>query len=314
VSNPTSLSEIDYERTFDTFAITRGGCAMATTIKTSFAKLKQNLEITDLQGSTVSTRQQNVRDAVAKDFTILNSFVTGSYERSTMIAPLKEADVDIFVVLDPSYYKVDGYASLLDSVRRTLLKTYTKTPKISRNGQAVSITFTDFGVDVVPAFNRKGGGYLIPDSAGKRWIETDPGVHQSILTNANTAHNGDLVPVIKMIKGWNRQINRSFRSFYLELIAIEIFRGITLSSDSSAVPYFFDKGRTRVKTKAVDPAGFGDQINGLDGVSTVAEAVSRFDTAWARAVKAEEYERNGKTDLAVGEWIKIFGEYFPAYG
>jgi hypothetical protein len=31
-----------------------------------------------------------------------------------MIAPLKEADVDIFVVLHPSYYKTDGQASLLE--------------------------------------------------------------------------------------------------------------------------------------------------------------------------------------------------------
>ncbi len=35
---------------------------MATTIQQSFQKLKANLEITGLQASTVSTRQNNVRD------------------------------------------------------------------------------------------------------------------------------------------------------------------------------------------------------------------------------------------------------------
>jgi len=35
---------------------------MATTIPESFLKLKENLEITDLQVSTVSTRQKNVRE------------------------------------------------------------------------------------------------------------------------------------------------------------------------------------------------------------------------------------------------------------
>jgi tRNA nucleotidyltransferase (CCA-adding enzyme) len=147
---------------------------MATTIASSFARFRSNLEVTDLQSSTLSTRQQAVRTAVEKDFTVLKSFLTGSYRRSTLIAPLKEADVDIFVGLDAAYYKADGHAALLDKVRATLLKTYTKTPKISRNGHAVTITFTDFVVDVVPAFNRKGGGYLIPDSVGKRWISTDP--------------------------------------------------------------------------------------------------------------------------------------------
>lgn len=163
---------------------------MATTIASSFAKFRSNLQVTELQSSTLATRQQAVRNAVEKDFTVLKSLLTGSYKRSTLIAPLSEVDIDIFIVLDSSYYSSDGYAALLDKVRATLLKTYTKTPAISRNGHAVTITFTDFVVDVVPAFNRKGGGYLIPDSVGKRWISTDPTVHEKVMSSQNAAHNG----------------------------------------------------------------------------------------------------------------------------
>lgn len=287
---------------------------MATTIATSFAKFRQNLEVTDLQGSTLSTRQQAVRTAIEKDFSVLKSFLTGSYRRSTLIAPLKEADVDIFIILDPAYYKAGGHAALLDKVRATLLKTYTKTPKISRNGHAVTITFTDFVVDVVPAFIRQGGGYLIPDSIGKRWISTDPTIHVTLMSNQNSAHNGDLVPVVKMIKRWNREIGRSFRAFYLELIAIEIFHNVTMSNDPSAVRYFFDHARSRVKTKAVDPAGFGDQINGLASASSVNVAIKRVELAYGRAVKAEQFASAGKIGDAVAEWQKIFGSYFPSYG
>ena len=96
---------------------------MATTIQQSFQKLKENLEITGLQKSTASTRQENVRNAVAEELDVLDSFLTGSYARSTMIAPLSEADIDIFVVLDPKYYESDGQAGLLDKVKRALLKT-----------------------------------------------------------------------------------------------------------------------------------------------------------------------------------------------
>jgi hypothetical protein len=64
--------------------------------------------------------------------------LTGSYARSTMISLLKEADVDIFCVLDVSYYsRYSGPGALLDAVRNTLLRTYTTTPSISRNGQPV---------------------------------------------------------------------------------------------------------------------------------------------------------------------------------
>jgi tRNA nucleotidyltransferase (CCA-adding enzyme) len=143
---------------------------MATTIESAFQKLKENLEPTGLQKSTISTRQNNVREVVEKDLTVLDSFLTGSYSRSTMIAPLKDADVDVFIVLDSEYfYNYDngqngGQAGLLDLVKRTLRKTYTKTPDISRNGQAVTIRFEDFVVDVAPGFKIKDGGYLIPNS------------------------------------------------------------------------------------------------------------------------------------------------------
>ncbi len=146
---------------------------MATTIASSFQTLKANLEITSLQQATVATRQRNARDAVAR-LTVLDSFITGSYKRHTMISPLSEADVDIFVVLNVSYYSANGYGTLLDRVRKVLLETYTETPRISRNGQAVTITFTDFVVDVAPGFYRQGGGHLIPSTTEQRWIPTNP--------------------------------------------------------------------------------------------------------------------------------------------
>lgn len=287
---------------------------MATTIVTSFQKLKENLEITGLQKSTASTRQENVRNAVAEELDVLDSFLTGSYARSTMIAPLSEADIDIFVVLDPKYYESDGQAGLLDKVKRALLKTYTKTPKISRNGQAVTITFTDFVVDVVPAFNRKGGGYLIPNSVQKVWIATNPKTHVDIMIEKNKNHNGDLVPIVKMIKGWNRNINYSFVSFRLELLAIEIFENVTISDYSSGMRYFFDKGRERIKYKAKDPVPYGGEISGLRNATTQEEAVSKFESAYNRAIKAEQYAKNDSIENAVIEWRKIFGDYFPTYG
>lgn len=287
---------------------------MATTIASAFHRLKENLEITGLQRSTVSIRQQNVRGAVENEMKVLDSFLTGSYSRHTMIAPLKEADIDVFTVLDPSYYDKDGQARLLDKVRRVLLETYPRTPKISRNGQAVTITFADFIVDVVPAFHRAGGGYLIPNSIKNEWISTNPKVHVELMNEENSKHDGDLVPVVKMIKGWNRNINYAFESFYLELSAIEILKNVTISNYPSGVRYVFDKGREGIKFKIKDPVEYGGLVNGLRNVSTVSEAVSRFETAYSRAIKAEQYERDGDTESAINGWGKIFGSYFPSYG
>ena len=52
----------------------------------------------------------------------------------------------------------------------------------------------------------------------------------------------------------------------------------------------------------------------ITGPATNKDAVSRFETAYNRARLAEQYTARGNTELAIGEWRKIFGGYFPAYG
>ncbi|MBR0960886.1 CBASS oligonucleotide cyclase [Bradyrhizobium japonicum] len=292
---------------------------MATTIQSSFEKFRSNLEISDLQATTVSTRQTNVRKVVEDGMTVLDSFLTGSYSRSTMIAPLKEADIDIFVVLDAKYYhnyngQNGGQGGLLDLVKRTLLKTYTTTPAISRNGQAVTIRFSDFMVDVVPGFYREGGGFLIPNSITKTWLPTDPKKHVELMSAANEAHNGDLVPLIKMIKAWNRSHSAYFRSFHLEVLALQILNNVTISNFSSGARYYFEKGIDLIKKQNVDPAGYGDDVGRYITGADVEEAVRRFQLAYDRAIKAEQYAANGRIGDAVEMWIKNFGGYFPAYG
>lgn len=288
---------------------------MARTITQGFDQLRQNLEITDLQGETVSTRQQSVRSALDDGLTVLETFLTGSYRRSTMIAPLKEADVDIVAVMDPSYYQWDGQASLLDKVKRVLLKRYPTTPKISRDGQAVTITFTDFCVDVVPAFNRQGGGYLIPDSIQKRWIETDPKRHVEIWAEANKKHGYKLVPIIKMMKAWNKMHSALLRSFSLETLTLQTLDGVTISDYPSGVRYVFDKARTRIRSGVFDPAGYGGNVASyLDTYEKVNQVVTRLESACQRAVDAEALDSRGRPDLAFDKWRMIFGDYFPAYG
>lgn len=288
---------------------------MARTITQGFEQLRQNLEITGLQSETVSTRQQSVRSVLDDGLTILETFLTGSYRRNTMIAPLKEADVDIVAVMDTSYYQRDGQVSLLDKVKRVLLKRYPRTPKISRDGQAVTITFTDFCVDVVPAFNRQGGGLLIPDSIQKRWIETDPKRHVEIWAEANKKHEYKLVPMIKMVKAWNKMHSALLRSFSLETLTLQALSNVTISDYSSGVRYAFDKARSQVRSAVYDPAGYGGNVAlYLDTYEKVNQVVTRLETAYQRAVKAEGLDQRGRPDLAFDKWRMIFGDYFPAYG
>jgi hypothetical protein len=192
----------------------------------AFERLCRNLELTRLQEKAVATRQQNVREAVAAQLTVVDDFLTGSYRRHTLIGPLKQTDVDIVVVLDRSY-REQGARAVLDRVRMALLKEYPRTPKISRNGQAVTITFNDFIVDVVPAFALPwwswNTGWEICDSMTDAWITTNPKKHVELSSTGNRSHKSQLVPRIKQLKAWNRHAGHQLRSFHLEAVAWSIF-------------------------------------------------------------------------------------------
>ena len=293
---------------------------MAKTVADAFRTLKTNLEITGLQKTTVAERQQSVRGVVESGLTVKDSFLTGSYSRSTMIAPLNEADIDIFFVLDNSYFyhynnQNGGQAGLLDIVKKMLRKTYARTPDISRNGQAVTIRFTDFVVDVVPGFNREGGGYLIPNCIAQTWISTNHKTHVDIATQANIRHNGDFIPLVKMIKGWNRNIGRHFGSFHLETLVLSILDGVTISDFPSGARFFFDKARDLVRHQNPDPAGYGGDVGSyINTQEKIDEAVSKFQLAYDRAIKAEDSARRGGARDAIETWGRVFGDYFPSYG
>lgn len=288
---------------------------MAKTIDQGFKELLGNLQITGLQEATVSTRQQNVREAVEDELSVLDSFLAGSYRRSTMIAPLKEADVDIFVVLDVKYYEQNGQAALLDRVKRVLRKTYTKTPDISRNGQAVTIVFTDFKVDVVPTFYRKGGGVFIPDSQRGVWIATDPKKHIELWTAANKAHNNDLVPLIKILKSWNKSRDL-LRSFHLEVLALSVLNdNVTISDFPSGARFFFDKARDKIDRKLPDPAGYNEDVAAhVNTQEAIDNIIKRLKWAYETSLEAERLAQNGRIEAAFGKWSSIFKGYFPAYG
>ena len=108
--------------------------------------------------------------------------------------------------------------------------------RICRNGQAVTITFTDFCVDVVPGFHRQGGGYLIPDATGGRWLSTDPKRHVEIWSAANQAPEGDLSPLVKMLKAWNRAHGGFLRSFHLEALTLAILNNVTITDTPAPNP------------------------------------------------------------------------------
>ena len=283
----------------------------------AFERLRSNLELTGLEESTVARRQQNVRDVVATQLTVVDSFLTGSYRRQTLIGPLKDADVDIVVVLDRNY-RDRGPRGVLELVTKTLLVKYTRTPKISRNGQAVTITFSDFIVDVVPAFVRPwwvswDESWEICDSGSDSWITTNPKKHVALSASGNRVHGGHLVPRIKQLKAWNRAVDEPLRSFHLEALAWSVFGTSWLwhehvRSDWVSARSFFDKARDKLRYKLADPAGTGVDVGAYLTGSSMEKAISKMTSAYERCLQAEKAAKNGDLTGMHNAYAGVFGD------
>jgi hypothetical protein len=288
----------------------------------AFERLRTNLELTGLQEITVAVRQKNVRAAVERQLTVVDDFLTGSYRRQTLIRPLSRADVDVVVVLDRGYRK-SGPCAVLDLVKKALLAEYMRGTKISRNGQAVTITFTDFIVDVVPAFVRPWWStwdeesWDICDSGSDRWIVTNPKRHVEISSKANALHDGELVPRIKQLKAWNRTAGTPLHSFHLEVLAWSIFGRSwwwysSQNSDWGSVRYFFKKARGKLREPLSDPAGTGKDVGAYLHGTALDEAVSKVESAFKRCERAEEAAKNGDLAAMHEAYRRVFGECYPS--
>lgn len=264
---------------------------MARTVAQGFQEFRSKLEITGLQTSTVSIRHQGIREVMGSNFTVVENFLTGSYQRNTLIAPLSEADVDIFVVLDKQH-KTANQAALLDKVRAVLKQAYKETTDISRDGQAVTITFSDFKVDVVPAFYQtilfiNTGNYLIPNTITQSWIETNPKKHIDLWAKRNAAQKGLLIPLIKMIKAWNEENGKLLTSFHLECLILEIMRYKNMADFPSAIRIVFEDARGSFQ-QVKDPVMYSS-VGGYLTSEKTAIIARNLDVAYTRAKESVKY-------------------------
>jgi tRNA nucleotidyltransferase (CCA-adding enzyme) len=178
---------------------------MATTVTQAFRDYASNLELRERQQSLVARRHTNVVSALRRRLSLHpeESKVIGSWDRHTLTRFLSEGDVDVMVILDHSDHQhwdtPSGTISALDRFKSILDDEYTNTPK-RRDRNCITMQFTEFRLDIVPAF--KGVGYYrIPDSIRRQWVRTDPFTFAQRLTRVNTIMDGTFVPLIKMVKG-----------------------------------------------------------------------------------------------------------------
>jgi predicted nucleotidyltransferase len=284
----------------------------------AFDLLKSALETTDTEDKLASTRQKMIREHLDTRWDIAEDFLTGSYKRQTKTKPLK--DVDIFVVLDPkgkqAKYADKSPKEILDELVGILDEKWTDKVAPDRMAAVVSYGEDIASFEVVPAFkgapgNQKARGYHIPDTLSGKWIRTDPTVHGEKATAKNDKCDGKWIPLVKMIKGANRELGETVKpSFLLEVMALEIV-DTPFGRYQDELSWFFATAADRLDEPWPDPAGLGPDVNAemtKEEKRKAAVALRRSHEIARRAVWLED---NNQERAAVEEWRKLFGNRMP---
>lgn len=284
---------------------------MASTIETGFRMLKSHLEITDAQHSAIATRQAELEQVISKGFDTYGTTLSGAYSRNTMISVQKGATVDVFLFLRAKYGRQYTPEGLLDRLHDTLFNTY-EDACINKAGNGVTVPLSDYQFNIMPCFTKENKGYVFPEYKSNQWERADPNTYSDQLIEADRYHNGNLLPLIKIIKYWNHVVNDVFDEYYLEILVKNILTDVPITSDADAISYIFKKATLEVAFTIDDPAGFGAQVQGLNDGDRIAEAMLDFHDTYKTSLNAVNHELEGELEKAYTEWHSIFTGLFPS--
>jgi len=277
----------------------------------AFTNLKGQLEITKTESELAQRRHKEIRDHVASEWELEDDFLTGSYRRHTKTKKLK--DVDIFVVVKrdgaQGHLRELGPSALLAELKRVLEKKYTS---VTIDRMACVIDFGSDEIvsfDIVPAFKREGGGYEIPDTQ-TGWIATNPKRHHELASEKNAACDEKWVPLVKMVKGANRELGDVVDpSFLLEVMALDLVMP-PFGRYQDELVFFFATAAEQLDQPWPDPATLGPDVNSMSARERQAARTTLLE-AQQIAERAVWLEDNGQERAAVEEWRKLFGWRMP---
>jgi hypothetical protein len=212
-------------------------------------KVLRSIEPTAAQKSGARRSHWHLRELLDKSQLgnrIVDIYLSGSYARETAIRPLD--DVDIIVVVDPSYWDVPWLSTLpppskvIDTFAGAIRRRYPAST-VFKQRRSVCLQLAHICIDVVPAVKASDKPKIrIPDRDSGEWILSAPVMHAEVSARVNHQRAGLFKPVVKLAKLWSSVLPDSSRakSFTIETIATRLFSEIPFATLEEGLLLFWD--------------------------------------------------------------------------
>ena len=293
---------------------------MLTTAQ-AFEKFRKRLELSDTEQRDAAKRHKEIRECIRAEFDIKRDFLFGSYSRHTKTKPLKDVDI-MFVLSDEE--KVWGNKPPIDILQAfaECLKNNYSDERVNIDSRSVTVTFEKsyyveghegkiLSIDAVPAFEFGGGTFEIPDLTSGDWIKTNPEKHSQLSSSKNDEIEGHWVPLVKMVKSWNRANDDPIKpSFLIEVMSLQLVDS-PFSNYPDEIRNLFATMQASMDKIWHDPAGLGPPVSSQMTSNQSQKAENMLQEAQRKTTLARREESNGRQGAALQVWRDILGHYFP---
>lgn len=263
----------------------------------------ENITVTDRQEANIDASFDNLKANLMEEesgLSVKEVFISGSYQRDTIIKPLN--DIDLFAVIEYDDYMENGGKpnpkTVLTKFKNYLNDLRDYKDKVKQDRPCVTVCLSDKNFDVLPAI-RESGALHIPNADLSGWVFTDPKTHTESLNRINKQRGYKLKTIIKAIKHWKREYKQNILSFHVEEVAINIFNIYNFTNLEEGIRMWFEHAEGHLSV---------GRFKSYDEYSKVKEKINKVKGKLQEAKKLLDDKKEGEAKKI---WKDIFGPKFP---
>ncbi|MGB6188771.1 MAG: hypothetical protein WBF70_09395 [Aeromonas molluscorum] len=263
-------------------------------------------------GEITASLNKKFRDTESKT---ANSLQVGSYGRYTGIKGI--SDLDMLYIMPKSEwgnYNVDSGQTKLLNATRDAIKARYPTTDIRVDRLVVTVTYTNFHVEVQPVFEEfdaNGNSYFkYPDTYnGGCWKITKPRQEIAAMKEFVDQKNKNLRKLCKMARAWKNKCGIGMGGLLIDTLAYNFLKSTDYYDDKS---YSFYDWLSRDFFKYLMEQPNQDHYQALGSGQDV-KVKKKFQKQAKKAYEAclAAIEADG-TDAAYSKWKKVYGKSFPS--
>jgi Adenylyl/Guanylyl and SMODS C-terminal sensor domain/Second Messenger Oligonucleotide or Dinucleotide Synthetase domain len=272
--------------------------------------LIQNTETISLRyGELTAALNKKFRDTESRTANVLQ---VGSFGRNTGIEGISDLDM-LYIMPKGEWetYKDGRQLTLLQDVKAAVLARYPATD-VRVDRLVVTVTYTDFHVEIQPVFEQDDGSYKYPDTKDEgSWKITKPREEMEAVSKLDEVKNLNLKRLCKMARAWKNKHGLEISGLLIDTLAYNYLESTKDYDDRSFLYYdwlsrdFFNYLGELPDQDYYAAPGSGQRVKVRKRFQRKARKAYRLSVA---AIEAQDQENKNVNE----KWKKVYGRQFPA--